>query len=120
MDLWIRSQDRETLAKPVDISMIPLCDYNDKPNGEYGITSFTEMAGDVDLGTYATKERALEVLDEIQNIINAKTIIKFQCFVPEERIKQVKEAIDKYSIIELPDYEIKQLAGVIIYEMPKE
>lgn len=29
-------------------------------------------------------------------------------------------AIDKNSIIELPDYEIKKLVGVIVYEMPEE
>ena len=109
MDLWIRTQDKKDLIK-VDYISYEIA-IEDKHILWYK---------SIDLGTYKTKERALEVLDEIQNIINAKTIIKFQCFVPEERIKQVKEAIDKYSIIELPDYEIKQLAGVIIYEMPKE
>ena len=114
MDLWIRNQDRNLLTNVKKIYI--------SSNGAYSddLKLFFIKNEEYILGKYKTEERALEVLDEIQNIINAKTIIKFQCFVPEERIKQVKEAIDKYSIIELPDYEIKQLAGVIIYEMPKE
>ena len=64
MDLWIRSQDREKLVKCNDIATATysrgykIVGYFDK-NTEYEI-----------LGTNKTKERALEVLDEIQNKIN--------------------------------------------------
>lgn len=65
MNLWIRSQDRKTLTKPCDLQMVHV------NNGtEYAIISFTEMAGDIDLGIYKTEKRALEVLDEIQEKIN--------------------------------------------------
>lgn len=108
MNLWIRSQDKTKLLKIDGISLTPsgLSIY---PIGATGV-----------LGTYSTKERAIKILNEIQNIINAKTIIKFKEFVPTEHIQRVKDAIDKNSIIELPSYEIKELAGVIVYEMPKE
>ncbi len=72
MELWIRSQDREKLLKCNDIAIsnnmineietirfkgYKIVGYFDK-NTEYE-----------DLGIYKTKERALEVLDEIQNYI---------------------------------------------------
>ena len=58
MDLWIKSQDKEVLilANHLDIYQID--------ENVYAI----EESG-VDLGTYKSKERALEVLDEIQNIL---------------------------------------------------
>lgn len=61
MDLWIRSQDREKmLSNPILIVddnkiLTPKNDYRD-----------THLL----LGHYKTKERALEVLDEIENKIN--------------------------------------------------
>lgn len=69
MDLWIRSQDKEILTKinkSLDIEEIRkdvnyLKDYKDN---RYLIES-----EDYILGTYQTKERALEVLDEIQELI---------------------------------------------------
>lgn len=60
MNLWIRSQDKEKLVKVNDIAieMNMIYGYFDK-NTEYE-----------HLGSYATKERALEVLDEIQYLLN--------------------------------------------------
>ena len=54
MDLWIRSQDKTKLVKVDKI----LIENSDIGNFEVGM-----------LGTYKTKERALEVLDEIQRLI---------------------------------------------------
>ena len=57
MDLWIRSQDRETLTK-TEILVIEdnmIVDYYQKR---------------IILGEYKTKERALEVLDEITDFID--------------------------------------------------
>lgn len=58
MDLWIRSQDKKVL-----IICRKLC-----VRGTYG----NEIIGNdiCSLGIYKSKERALEVLDEIQNKIN--------------------------------------------------
>lgn len=62
MELWIRSQNRKQLVKVYSIQVVPV------NNGEkYGIITYNEMAGDFDLGVYKTKERALEVLDEIKD-----------------------------------------------------
>ena len=61
MDLWIRSQDREILTK---IDYV----YLETSNGKE-ILGGNHYMINKHLGTYKTKERALEVLDEIQNSI---------------------------------------------------
>lgn len=107
MNLWVRTKSKLGLYKIDNLH----CYCGDITTYIYNIP--------YKLGSYSP-ERAIEILNEIQNIINAKTIIKFKEFVPTEHLKRVKDAIDKNSIIELPNYEIKELAGVIVYEMPKE
>lgn len=67
MDLWIRSQDKEILMK-IDNINLGLDVYSNEPCRLFtfvggAVTSFT-------LGIYRSKERALEVLDEIQKKIN--------------------------------------------------
>lgn len=79
MNLWVRSQDKEKLLKCNDIAIsnnaineresikfkgYKIVGYFDK-NTEYEI-----------LGTYETKERALEVLDEIQDRMLNSAFVK--------------------------------------------
>ena len=58
MELWIRSQDRRILQKVDNIYLN--ANYDNKR-----ICSFID-GDEMELATYKTKERALEVLDEIQ------------------------------------------------------
>lgn len=85
MELWIRSQDREKLVKTKYIEIAHHYSYKDTQerfllsNGSYEyrkvqkkdkyIKSVIISDEEVTLGTYKTEERALEVLDEIQNIL---------------------------------------------------
>lgn len=65
MDLWIRSQDKETLIKCENVSI-------DNENYVLGNLVSDDNKSICDywrLGHYKTKERALEVLDEIQKYI---------------------------------------------------
>ena len=59
MNLWVRSQDKENLI----LIKNPICVYDNKiiykESASYIIT----------IAEYKTKERAIEVLDEIQNYI---------------------------------------------------
>jgi hypothetical protein len=87
MNLWVRSQDKENLI-PIKN---PICVYDNKivykESASYVIT----------IGEYETKERAIEVLDEIQertmliNTINlAKdrdSLIAYKNALTEEKIK---------------------------------
>ena len=60
MELWIRTQDKECLMK------VDRIDY------DYSAHTHRIMANGYEtlIGLYETKERALEVLDEIQNKID--------------------------------------------------
>ena len=110
MELWIRTQDRELLL-PAKLEM--------QATGSgrigylmYGLKDYSANA--VMLGTYKSKERALEVLDEIQNllmpIITSTPII-------EEDIKP--EYTYRHYVSKGSDIEVIQL-NTYVYEMPKE
>lgn len=95
--MWIRTQDRETLYN---------CDYFDVlDNAIYGGRNETNI--DL-LATYATQDRAIEVLDEIQKHVIGKLII------PHEREVVFGDG-QKMTFYE---NDIQQLPSV--YEMPKE
>ena len=64
MELWIRSQDKEILIKVNNLSLI--CSNKDETCEI--INSFEDHQC-WELGIYKTKERALEVLDDIQNFM---------------------------------------------------
>ena len=63
MELWVRSQDKERLGKIV---------YLELKNDDYGfhIIGWRDKFEGTKIATYKTKERALEVLDEIQKIFD--------------------------------------------------
>ena len=60
MELWIRSQDKTTLinTRRIDVDDNNIIVWDE---GRY--------ASEIYLGIYKTKERALEVLDEIQDLL---------------------------------------------------
>ena len=60
MNLWVRSQDKECLTNISNIQYV-------YKNNMHGLGTYYDNLKI--LGTYKTKERALEVLDEIQNYI---------------------------------------------------
>ena len=71
MNLWIRSQDKSILTK---VNNLFVCKYFDKYiiSNYYNEYPNDDNATPYDLfmyGTYKTKERALEVLDEIQDLL---------------------------------------------------
>lgn len=67
MELWIRSQDKESLTKVSNISLKEIRKPYTNEFGYYGIGTYYDNLQV--LGKYTTKERALEVLDEIQRIL---------------------------------------------------
>lgn len=105
MDLWIRSQDKERLIKADKL--------------------YVEFNGDVDpmlkpyrivadkfigLGRYKSKERALEVLDEIQNIIIKLSALSITGISNENIAKEYVKIFQEENITSLK----------AVYEMPKE
>lgn len=73
MDLWIRSQDKEFLMKIDNINLGLDVDSNES----YRL--FTFVGGAVTsftLGIYNSRERALEVLDEIQELLEPVNVVE--------------------------------------------
>ena len=62
MELWIRSQEKIGLTK---VDLFKIVEINEKMFEIKGLLNGTILS----LGTYKTKERALEVLDEIQKLL---------------------------------------------------
>lgn len=66
MDLWIRSQDREVLLKTQIVELEEM-----EKDEEYWIYAGHELYEPYRVfGVYHSKERALEILDEIQSRID--------------------------------------------------
>ena len=62
MELWIRSQDKRILQKVTNIYLD--ANYEDKRISTYDGNN----GNNTELGSYKTKERAMGILDEIQDL----------------------------------------------------
>ena len=113
MELWIRSQDKEKLRKIVDLKYQKGSFDDDSVEVIVGTSQYDEWEV---LGIYKTKERALEVLDEIQEIINP--IPKFICTQHIDFDRKEEGFIGYTTYKEEP--KIEQISDVFVYEMPKE
>ncbi len=94
MELWIRSQDKTKLVKVDNISSLDIADDYEKE-----VHSLWNDCKGV-LGIYKTKERALEVLDEIQS--------SMKNFAFAKKVNGLGEELD---LIPNP---------ILIYQMPKD
>ena len=74
MNLWVRSQDKRILQKVDNIFLD--ANYEDKRISTYD-------GDNVELGTYKTEERALQVLDEIQEYMNFDIKLKLETCIYE-------------------------------------
>ena len=115
MELWIRTQDREGLFK-VD----KLWYSYDKQENQHCINNFG-----AEFGTYKSKERALEVLDEIQNKIKSQYLLKPKTKMELSVLESAKnyyENLNNTDIIICDDnFKIETInTNAIVYEMPKE
>ena len=113
MDLWIRSQDRQELIKANEITAY----------------QYDEMAGlgndwhifvrDYEVGIYKTKERALKILDTIQNILQPVLYWHEPEFKSDEfDLQSITNAVS-IQCSQKAEFELKQ-AGQVVYEMPEE
>lgn len=101
MNLWVRSQDKENLI-PIKN---PICVYDNKiiykESASYVIT----------IGEYETKERAIEVLDEIHKCIVDKEVL--------DGCNNILTLANNKSL-----NEVNQILGraekIAVYEMPKD
>lgn len=107
MELWIRSQNKETLIKCEKILV-------EKGKDSFALLNYIDTKNWFRLGNYKTKERALEVLDEIQKILEPKIIYKVDDKNPKQYFKDGNIVVN-YDM----QTEIQELS-TYVYEMPKE
>lgn len=105
MNLWVRSQDKRILQKVDNIFLD--ANYENKRISTYDGDS-------VELGTYKTKERAIEILDEIQSLL--QPTIEYKPIVQEE----YNPAYTYKHFVKVDDnIEIKELS-TFVYQMPED
>ncbi len=110
MELWIRSQEKERLIKPTDFYIEQTIDYVNECS-EFDIYALNYANNDIRIGTYQTKERALQVLDEIQNTIYINKLFNADINAFQESLE-----IEGYTEKEI----IKALKAISTYQMPEE
>ena len=109
MELWVRNQDKDHLVKIEEINI------EIDEDGFIGIWSYgSNKYLKYYLGTYKTKERALEVLDEIQNILKPEVIVKTYNVEQAELLNGTK-----FIQPMIEDIQVQQ-ASTYVYEMPEE
>lgn len=108
MDLWIRSQDKMALAK-YDLLIL-----EHFPNNENKYIFIADHYKN--MGVYKSKERALEILDEIQNILKPKFFLDASTIKEDGKGYITSDGfIQSYTA----NVTIEQL-NTYVYEMPKE
>ena len=75
MDLWIRSQDKECLVKISNIQYV-------YKNYIHGLGTYYDNLKI--LGEYKTKERAIEILDEIKYLLETREVSQMVYNMPEK------------------------------------
>jgi hypothetical protein len=109
MELWVRSQDKEKLIKVDYLRIIE--------NEEDKEFPFYINAGYDFMAAYKTKKRALEVLDEIQDILKPKI---FAYIRPSEEMVELLGSRQAGMTKKMnTEAEIKELS-TYVYEMPEE
>lgn len=119
-DLWIRTQNGNSLLK---VDNINCC-------GTKIYTNNHEAAMSIDLGEYDTKERAKEVLDEIQKLLVQPTAFLkadmpqgFSLEAANEYINQINKFCGQYNLLCVgsKNYEIIPTNNTnIVFMMPEE
>ena len=106
MELWIRSQNKEILQRTNALFI---------SHSAENIWSIIDNQNMTKYGKYTTRERALEVLDEIQKFLNPMLVFK-NCNCNQEMLDNIKEA---GACVVSDNTHIEQLQ-YCIYEIPEE
>ena len=123
MDLWIRSQTKIGLIKTNDIyirSVLHKKDINDKGKSVWQILANNEIVAE-----YCTKERALEVIREIQNLLMSQDKLLISTEVLDyEYGESIYNHIKNKGWLLVDDNKNESVKYItpntIVYEMPKE
>lgn len=111
MELWIRSQKNNRI-RPILIKVESL-ELGDDLEGMDCIVANNLY----NLGTYETKERTLEVLNEIENLLNPKYLIRIGS--DAQKIADFLNTGDAYFKTE-GNGNIKNINNTFVYRMPEK
>lgn len=117
MELWIRSTAKTNLLQARFLTIMEGKTFYKKNEWEsegYTICNVALNGNYELLGTYKTKERAIEVLDEIQMLL--QPTIKYEPIVQEEYNPSYKY---KHFVKVDDNIEIKELS-TFVYQMPED
>lgn len=78
MKLWIKTQDKTKLmeAEELIVKEVVKTDANNVNGYKQEVVGYNVCVGYIPVALYKTKERALQVLDEIQNLLSGKVFVK--------------------------------------------
>lgn len=116
MELWIRSQDRAKLCEAIHFEL---------SSSELSILGQNKAYYGVVLGTYKSKERALEVLDEIQSKLKPTFLMKPKNDNYSKYVEDGKRYLEELNDISIVTgdrcFNLEPInSDVYVYEMPKE
>ena len=111
MDLWIRSQSKEVLVKADAVYIVERI-------SEYKKYYYIEDEK-YRYAKYKTKERALEIIDEIVQILQPKGVIKYNSLLRNEDIRKIQERNKNYIFAD-GQVDIIQMPETYVYQMPEE
>lgn len=126
MDLWIRSQDKRNLVKVNALWIMEKQIWMEVPFYENcKKLGLTVTGHNQRLATYKSKERALEVLDDIQNKIQNQYLLKPKGNMKLDMIQDAKryfENLNGIKIVTCDDFfEMSPTnSNVVVYELPEE
>lgn len=119
MELWIRSTAKTNLLQARFLTIMEGKTFYKKKDWEYKGYTICNVAlnGNYELlGTYKTKERAIEVLNEIQNILKPKYILDTSSIKPDGDFYEENGVIfQKYNA----NSRIEELS-TFVYQMPEK
>lgn len=113
MGIWIRTQNGIELLQVTKLEI-------DITYQNSILVGFDFYGKRNDLGYYKNRERALEILDEIEKIMQVKAIMKFNYMLRDDVIEKEKKKNKDFFVIDNKADIIPFPQTNIIYKMPKE
>ena len=138
MELWIRSQDKYTLIKAENIKIIETKGLKEKLENSilsclsdmeqvksYLKDGYSILADENNVGVYESKERAMEVLDEIQSKLKGTFLLKMKDEKYSKYIEDGKKYLENLNGIGIVTgdacFDIEPInKNIYVYEMPEE
>ena len=125
MKLWIRTQDKKALleceyVRVEELKETHVNNFNSVAVNEVSVGAAIIIEG-VMVAKYNSLQRAMQVLDEIQTLLNGKIIVENKMVLKEKQKQSLKEMVNENPIVTNPTVDIKSLnQNCVVYELPQQ